>query len=296
MTVIPYYTEHIDADGKKTYTTETNLPTPSEVRNRWCFGLPLSREDGEVISDEDIHQYLTSAVRYVERQIGIFLKPTIIRCNPDEQGLIKGTDYDREEAPYDYDANAYRQYGFLQLFERPVLKVDSFKLILPNGNEIIDFMKDDNRRKWVKLNKSAGQVRIVPYAGDPTLFAILGGSQTGYPFVTGMINQNLPHMFHVDYTAGYGAYEIPEDIRSAVAKIAAMDVLGIAGESLLAGVASQSTSIDGVSESFSTTASATNTTYGAHILQYQKDVDALFNPAKGGSARASERGITMIGL
>jgi hypothetical protein len=296
MTVIPYYTEHVDSDGKKTYTTETNLPTPSEVRNRWCFGLPLNKEDGSVMKDEDIHQFLMGAVREVERKLGIFLKPTVIRCNPEERGLVKGTDYDREEAPYDYDANQYRQYGFLQLFERPVVSIEALKLILPNGNEIIDFMRDSNRMKWVKLNKSAGQVRIVPYAGDPTLFALLGGSQTGYPFVTGAINQNLPHMFHVDYTAGYGAYEIPEDIRNAVAKIATINVLGIAGDAVLAGVASLSTSIDGLSESFSTTASATNATYGAHQLQYQKEVDALFDPKDGAGLRSSERGITMIGL
>jgi hypothetical protein len=247
------------------------------------------------MADEDLHTFLMGAIREVERKIGIYLKPTTIMCNPEERGLVEGVDYDKEEAPYDYDAKQYMQYGFLQLFERPVQKILSLKMILPNGNEIIDFMYDNNRQKWVKLNKKAGQIRIVPYAGDPTIFALMGGSQAGYPFVTGMINANLPHMFHVDYIAGYEAYQIPEDIRNAVAKIASINVLGIAGDAVLAGVASLSTGIDGLSESFSTTASATNATYGAHQLQYQKEVDALFS-VKGGALRSSERGITMIGL
>jgi hypothetical protein len=296
MAVMKYYNEVTNGQGVKSYTTETNLPTPSEVRNRWCFGLPLNKEDGTVMSDEDIYTFLIGAIRTVERKLSIYLKPTVIMANPEERGLVKGVDFDVEEPPYDYDARAYRQYGFLQLFERPVQKLLSLKMILPNGNPIIDFMAEESRKKWIKLDKQAGQVRIVPYAGDPTIFALLGGSQTGYPFVTGMINQNLPHMFHVDYIAGYEAYGIPEDIRNAVAKLASIDILGIAGDAVLAGVASLSTSIDGLSESFSTTASATNATYGAHILQYQKEVDTLFDPKDGAGLRTSERGITMIGL
>jgi hypothetical protein len=296
MAVMKYYNELATSEGVKSYTTDTNLPTPSEIRNRWCFGLPLNKEDGTVIPDEDIHMFLIGAIRTVERKLGIFLKPTTIMCNPEERGLVQDVDFDVEEAPYDYDARAYKQYGFLQLFQRPIQRILGLKMILPNGNPIIDFMAEESRRKWVKLDKKAGQVRIVPYAGDPTIFALLGGSQTGYPFVTGMINQNLPHMFHVDYIAGYEAYKIPEDIRNAVAKMAAIDVLGIAGDAVLAGVASLSTSIDGLSESFSTTASATNATYGAHILQYQKEVDTLFDPKEGAGLRTSERGITMIGL
>lgn len=296
MTVMKYYNELTDAEGKITYTTDTNLPTPSEVRNRWCFGLPLNKENGEVLSDEDIYTFLIGAIRTVERKLGIFLKPTVIMADAEERGLVKGVDYDKEEPPYDYDARAYRQYGFLQLFERPVQKLLALKMILPNGNPIIDFMAEESRRKWIKLDKKAGQVRIVPYAGDPTIFALMGGSQTGYPFVTGTINQNLPHMFHVDYIAGYEAFGIPEDIRNAVAKLASIDILGIAGDAILAGVASLSTSMDGLSESFSTTASATNATYGAHILQYQKEVDTLFDPKDGAGLRSSERGITMIGL
>jgi len=296
MTLVNYYNETRDASGNLvSVTTDTNLPLPSEIRNRWCFGLPLSREDGNVMSDDDILQYLKGAIGQVERKIGIYLKPTKIVTNPGERGLVQGTDFDKEEPAYDYDANAYRQYGFLQLRERPVQSIEGFKMVLPNGNIIIDFYHDANTKKWVKLYKDSGQVNIVPYAGDPTLFALMGGNASGYPFATGQMNTNLPQMFYVDYTAGYALYKIPEDVRNVVAKIASVDVLGIAGESLLAGVASLSTSIDGLSESFSTTASAENTTYGAHIYQYQKEINDLFS-LKGGALRSSERGITFIGL
>lgn len=299
MELVNYYNEvevpNDDGTVTKTYTTDTNLPLPSEIRNRWCFGLPLSKDDGEVMSDEDIMQFLQSAVRRTERELGIFLKPTVIKANPSERGLIEGVDYDVAEPAYDYDARAYKQYGFLQLRQRPVQKVTSLKMVLPNGLPIIDFMRDANTSKWIKLYEKSGQIHIVPYAGDPTLFYMLGGTSSGYPFVTGMLNANLPQMLYVDYVAGYKQYQIPEDIRNVVAKIATIDVLGIAGDAVYVGLASFSTGIDGVSESTSLTASATAATYGAHILQYQKEVDNLFSVKKG-SVRASERGITMTGL
>lgn len=271
---------------------DTNLPTPKEIRERWCFGLPLTNEYSESMSDPDIQAYLDSSISQVERRLGIYLKPTVIVCNPDARGLIKGEDYDKEEPPYDYAAELYRQWGHLQLRERPIQRLISFKLVLTNGQEIIDFTKHPS---WLKLYKSAGQIRIVPNAGDPVLYAALAGTATTYPFMTGNLYSNIPQMLHVDYVAGYAQFEIPADVRNVVAKIAAVDVLGIAGDAMLAGVASLSTSIDGLSESFSTTASATNATYGAHILQYQKEIDAFFSPKHGG-ARTSERGFTFTSL
>lgn len=271
--------------------SETNLPTPDEVRHKWCFGMPLSRDNGDVMPDEDIQLYIDGAIKQVERRLGVFLKPTVIACNPQERGLVEGVDYEVAEYPYDYDARQYQQWGFLQLRERPVQEITSLKMVLPNGLVIIDFM---TRPEWIKLNPVGGQIQIVPYAGDPTLFALLGGNQSAYPFVTGSINTSLPQMFYVDYVAGFPLNKVPEDVRNVVAKIAACDVLGIAGEALLAGIASMSTSVDGLSESFSTTASATNTTYGAHIYQYKKEIDQFFSV--NGGARASTRGITFTAL
>lgn len=291
-----YYNEVRDDQGVLlAVTTDTNLPLPSEIRNNWCFGLPLSKDDGTVMSDDEILLWLKSAVAEMERRLGIFLVPKRIVSNAHERGLVEDQDYDIEEPAYDYDAKAYKQYGFLQLNERPVQSIEGFKLVLPNGNVIVDFYRDENTKKWVKLYKNAGQIQIVPYAGDPTLFLMLGGTASGFPFVTGSINQNLPQMFYVDYTAGYAPYKIPPDIRDVVAKMCTINVLGMAGDAVMVGISSISTGLDGLSESTSLTASAEYSTYGAHIAQFKKEVDAFFSP-KGGSARASERGITMIGL
>lgn len=275
------------------YMPNTNIPSIEEIRNRWCFGLPLSKEDGNVMTDEDIKGLLDAAIGEVEQRLGVFMKPTVIATNPHERGLVEGVDFEVEDHPYDYDAGQYRQYGFLPLRNKPILALHDFKMVLPNGNVIIDFMRDENTTKWIKLDKTGGHLNIVPYAGDPTLFAMMGGSQSGYPFMTGRLNANLPHMFYVDYTVGYGLWKIPSEVSQVIAKICAVNVLGLAGDAVMVGIASISTSLDGLSESTSLTASATSATYGAHIKQIQGEIDAFF---KKGSARSYYKGFTMTGL
>ena len=78
---------------------DTNIPTVDEIRNRWCFGLPLIKDDGVAMSDADLGAFITKAVRLVERQLGILLKPTVIAANPYERGLVEGTDYEVAEPP-----------------------------------------------------------------------------------------------------------------------------------------------------------------------------------------------------
>lgn len=271
---------------------DTNVPTIDNIKSRWCFGLPLYDNLGNALADEDIQDYIDSAIALVERKLGVRLKPTVICTNAEERGLIEGTDYEVSEPPYDYDSKAYANWGFLQLRERPTSKLSSVKLVLPNGQVIIDFM---TRAEWVKFYPEVGQLQIVPYAGDPTIFAMLGGSQSGFPFVTGQINKNMPQMWYIDYVSGYALNKIPKDIVHIIAKIASVDLLGVAGEALKAGITNTSTSIDGLSESVGTTVSSSSTLYGAHIKQYSDEIEAFFDEGKTG-ARSSARGLTFTVL
>ena len=271
---------------------DTNVPTTTQVRNRWCFGLPLYDSDGNELADEDVQAYIDSAITLVERRLGVRLKPTLICCNAEERGLRKGVDYEISEPPYDYDAKAYGNWGFLQLRERPASHLNGIKLVLPNGQVVVDFMETP---EWVKFYPEVAQMQIVPYAGSATVFGMLGGSQTGFSFMTGKLNRNLPQMWYIDYTSGYAQDEIPKDIVNIVAKIASIDLLGVAGEGLKAGITNMSTSIDGLSESVGTTVSSSSTLYGAHIKQYAQEVEDFFDEKKTG-ARSSARGLTFTVL
>lgn len=264
------------------------LVTASEVRDRWCFGLPLTKSDGSVMPDADIENFIEIATQEVQRRLDILLSPHKVICNPGD-----GAIYDIAEDPYDYDIERYRSWGYLQLRQFPIISVEKVRLVLPNSQEVVNFPMD-----WVKINKSSGQIRIVPYAGNPSIMTIAGATGSSLPLLTGQFSRNFPQALWIDYTAGM--QDVPSDIKAVVAKLAAIDVLGISGDAILAGVASISTSVDGLSESFSTTASATNATYGARILQLRGEISDFFSySSKGergggsGGAKSYYKGFTM---
>jgi len=79
-----------------------------------------------------------------------------------------------------------------------------------------------------------------------------------------------------DATVTFTADSIPDDIKHVIGIIAAMMPLAVAGDLIAgAGIASISTSMDGLSQNINTTSSATNSGYGARILELRKQADAL---------------------
>ena len=82
------------------------------------------------------------------------------------------------------------------------------------------------------------------------------------------------HLFYaVDYEAGYeSSDDIPDDLRQIIGKVCAISLLNIIGDGLMSGFSSSSLSMDGISESFSSTQSATSAYFGARIAVYQKEV------------------------
>lgn len=293
MDIIPYYLTELDeSTGELVITSPVGLPTPAEIRSRWTYGLSLANAAGVTMDDRDILGFLMTAVKEVERRLGILLKPTIIACNPDDRGLIQGVDYELEEQPYDYDAQRWQSYGFLQLRQRYASQVTMFKLVSYAGQLTVDFMRYP---EWIKLNKKASHLQIVNRGGNGMTAGIgYGMGYSSTPFSAGLLSRT-PQVFHIDYVAGFSPGQLTEDIRSVIAKMAAVDVLGVAGDSTLAGMAGYSLSIDGISESFQSTASAMYGTYSAHINQMQTEIAAFFDPKIGG-ARTKMRGFTMGGI
>lgn len=72
------------------------------------------------------------------------------------------------------------------------------------------------------------------------------------------------------------ATDIPHTMTQAIGYMAALLPLHTAGDLIAgAGIASQSISLDGLSTSINTTSSATNSGYGARVIAYKKELDAL---------------------
>jgi hypothetical protein len=83
----------------------------------------------------------------------------------------------------------------------------------------------------------------------------------------------LPQLFQVSYTAGFEEGRIPRDIVDTIGKMAAIGPFNIFGDLIAgAGIGNVSLSMDGLSQSVTTTQSAMYGGYGNRILAYQKEI------------------------
>jgi hypothetical protein len=223
-----------------------NILTVQELKDIFLFGVDLTNDAGEPFPDIMFEWGIRQAIGYFERILDIKIRPTDI------------------VERYDYYTNDYSNWTFIRLRQSPILKVNAVRVKWPSNTTVIDFPPE-----WIQVRKEEGQVNIVPTSG--TLSQVLltaGGSflpllASGQDFV--------PDILEVDYQAGFAEGQVPAEIREIIGMYASLGPFNVAGDLIAgAGIASSSIGIDGLSQSISTTSSATNAGYGARIIQYLK--------------------------
>lgn len=220
-----------------------------ELKDVFLYGLDLTDDAGNPYPDIMFEWSINFAIDWLEKQLDIKLRPTVIA-----------------EEKYDYFRADYVNWVTLKLRNSPVISVESVKVVWPSSQEIIDFPAE-----WIKLRADSGQVNIIPAAGTLSQVIFTAGGSFLPLMASG--RDWIPDLFSVDYTAGFAEGELPMNLRELIGKKASFGPLNVAGDLLGgAGIASQSIGIDGLSQSFSTTSSATNAGYGARLLQYGKEV------------------------
>lgn len=239
--------------------------TPDDARYTYLWGTDLKATNGTYFTDEQLQWFIDAATREMERQLNITIKKRIIKSQDSTENLKRGVDYDDEEALYDFSYRKISRYGMIQTKQRPIIKVTKCKLLKRGSSSDIDLLDScipDKKQGVIKFTRR-------PYKNDDTHDGIC----------TAIARYGLetfqPHMFYaIDYEAGYeSSDDVPEDLRQIIGKVAAISLLNIIGDGLMSGFSSSSLSMDGISESFSSTQSSTSAYYGARILQYKKDVD-----------------------
>jgi len=234
-----------------------------ELKDIYLFGVDLTNDQGVPYSNAMFVWYIKSAVDWIEKRLDL---PILPRTYPDER---------HDFFKYDYD-----KYIWLKLSHYPVIGISECKLVLPGEQVVKVFEKD-----WLHIQRADGQLQMVPGTGTAGTI-LLGASGAWLPLIYGG-NKFIPDAFRVKYEAGFGRPrdpnsvsprdpeldQFPPDIKHVIGMIASMGPFNVAGDMIAgAGIASQSMGIDGLSQSISTTSSATNAGYGARILQYAKDV------------------------
>lgn len=225
--------------------------TVAQLKARYLFGVDLTNDAGEPLSDEVFRHYIVSAVRWFEHQLDIPLFET--------QFVNERHDYYRGD---------WQRYQMLQLDNYPLLDVQRFVVQYPSGQNVVEFPPE-----WLRVERAEGVVSVVPTAG--TLSNILLGQ--GGSFLPAVYNglDYLPQLFAVTYTAGFAPGTIPRNIIDLIGKFASLGPFNIFGDLIAgAGIATLSLSMDGLSQTIGTTSSATNAGFGARIIQYGKDIKA----------------------
>ncbi len=219
----------------------------SELKTNYLFGLDLTNDQGVEYPDSLYEFYIRAAVSWIELKLDIPLRTKRI-----------------VEEEHDYFREDYDKFISLETDVFPILEVEEIKLVLP-GEQVVQVFDPS----WLHVLKEAGQINLVPGTGTAGSI-LLGASGAWIPLIYGN-NRWIPRAFRVTYTAGFNP--IPEVLRDVVGKTASFGPLNIAGDLLGgAGIASQSVSIDGLSQNFNTTSSATSAGYGARLLQYSREL------------------------
>lgn len=249
------------------------IVTPDDCRYTFLWGTDFKATNGSMFSDEQIQWFIDAAVHEMERQLNITIVKRRIKSalSVESQHLVKGADYDVEETPYDFSYRKIQRYGMIQTKQRPILNVTRCTLInkTESNVDLLPTVVPDKKNGVLKFLKR-------PYKPSDTWDGI-STSISRYGSET--FNNHL--FYAVDYDAGYETSDdVPSDLRHMIGKMAAISLLNVIGDGLMSGFSSSSLSMDGVSESFSSTQSATSAFFGARIAVYQKEVQDYINANK----------------
>lgn len=245
------------------YKDAEGYPTPYYIRNKQLFGIPPYDMDGRLLGDTAFQNAIEAAILRVENELGITLRR---RLCPGVPGTLNPLNLPTLDEPgYDYDPARFRNYSYIRLRHKPVMAVESVELWI--GTRRVMKMPPE----WIMLNKKIGDIQVLPGALAGLSIGAAGAALPLLRINTG--GAPIPHLWRVSYEAGMPA---DASIFEVVSWIAASQLLIVIASAVDAGIASQSVSVDGISESVSTTASAENSLYGANITELGKRIKEWF--------------------
>lgn len=235
------------------YAKNTGLVFSStELKNIYFTGIPLTDQFGNPIPEETIDFFIKFAQTETENELSIKL-------------MRQAFEESRDFVSDDYAAWNYVPTTFPAV---TALKVQGFlntTLQITYPPEWLSTKRgSDEYSYWRSIN-------MVPIAG-PSASLTGSGTLIGVtPYVNRFSGRGIPNYWTMRYITGYKV--VPADILNYLGRLAAIELFNNLGDILLgAGVANKSQSIDGLSQSIGTTASAMYSLFSARIESYRKDM------------------------
>ena len=222
-----------------------------DLKGRYLFGLNLADPYGNEMPDQLYQFWISAAVSNLEKRLDIRIRPTVV------QGELH--DWVRPQS-------AVRP---LQLRTNmvPVQTVQAVRLRLPYTREGVAYPTES-----VRLRPTTGRITVYPVGSMMFPYADWGSAWGNCAWD----GDSIPDSWSVDYVAGFAAGRVPPEIVEVIGKLASYGPLNIAGDLIGgAGIASQSLSIDGLSQSINTTSSPMYSGYGARLSIYQREIGEM---------------------
>lgn len=273
------------------------LVSADELRYELLMGNRLTSSDlNQTVTNNTLLMYSRTAIGICEREFGIHILPRLNlyeerrnqstgqrpeRVIPEKyqewvsslKGYQKpllnlgvGTNYAWQDIPSE-------NYMFIKLDYRPLTELLNVRIVDPYYSNLTDILPMAREKKGFEAS-----VEFFPseaFIISQPFFSWGKKSVIRYPY------NNFPDAFLFDYVSGYlNSESVPEDLREFIRKMAGIMVMAAYGDGKSAAIASGSASLNGISESFATTQSATSATFGARILQYQKENKEFYDRNK----------------
>ncbi len=228
--------------------------SPSELRELYFFGIDIRDKNGGTITDQTYTTYIRAAQEEIEKRCNIRIAKQFIT------------------ETRDFDLNDFRQWAYIRT-SFPANK--ACKL----AGKINQQPQIEYPAEWLSVKRdSKGRynrnVNVVPnQGGNASVSGVVFSGVTPHIGLRGL--HNIPNYWEITYSTGFDT--VPGDLLNFIGKLAAVNIFHIAGDLILgSGIASTSLGLDGLSQSISTTSSATNAGYGARVLGYLDDIKNSF--------------------
>lgn len=230
------------------------LLSSEEERALYFYGITIQDRSGQALPNSTYTHFVKAATQEVEKYLGIKVQKQII------------------SETLDFYLDEFKNWGYIQT-TYPVVKPFKTTGFLGSVRQL------DYPQGWLTCRTSSDKetyyrrIFIVPTQSSEVTTqgaSILYSGVLPYTSLTSF--SHIPNYWHVEYCTGFDT--VPRDLLDVIGKLAAIGIFNIAGDIALgqAALASYSLSIDGLSQSISTTNSATNAAFGARIINYQKEI------------------------
>lgn len=247
------------------YGQNEMVMSPTEMLEAYFYGIDIC----DSLPDETLKFYLDSAQQEVEKSLDLKIIPQII------------------SESQDFWRNDWRAWGFVRM-TYPVKKVNKLKGFINDVQQI------DYPQEWVSERITNDgylffrNIYLIPTNGVATTNAAIFSGIT--PHLGFFGHSHIPHYWRAQYCTGFDS--VPKDLLNFIGRLAAINVFHVLGDIILgAGIANQSISIDGLSQSIGTTSSAENSGYSGRIRGYITDMKRQWPLLK-----ANYKSVTMTSL